>query len=347
MSTKRFRTVILLAACFGLLAFLFLLLWPSEEPTYKGKSARVWFEEYVRTSNRPPRVVWSYRSDGRRLIVQTSFGSYPVPMPLFTNDAQQALWIRSQVIQTRSSPSSPAWVALQTLGSNAVPELVRHLHISRLDRSYALVFTNLPSWFQQKLPNPAERRWYRTKALQTVGRLGESGRPAFPALLKLLKENDKFLRREVISAIRGIHADGQFTAVLLQLGAQQRYAELLTLADETGWEGAELTRLLGKILESPDVKLRRDAIKLLERVGRDAAPVLEQVTAALRDSDREVRLLAAQSLVYVGTNSPQVVAALRAALEDDSVMVQNVARRALANVAPEAVPSADASEPTR
>jgi|ERR1043166_133936 HEAT repeat protein len=337
MKAKRLYVIGFVLAGFALL-LAFARLLHSDEPAYQGKPVSVWFKEYAFASNSPALAVWSYHSDGRRLIVQTSSGIHPILLPIFTNSAQQILWTQLQISQMRSSPPHPAWVALQALGSNAVPHLVRCLHISRLDRAYERVFANLPAFLQLNLPNPAQKKWYRTRALQTIARLGDPARAASPALLELLKQNDPWLRRDVISALRSIHSDRPITAVLLQLGAQQRYAEVTAIAWETGWEGSELTCLFGRMLRSPDPESRRSAMRLLERVGADAAPALEQVTVALKDSDSEVRYLAARSLVYAGTNTPQVITALRASLADENVMVRNVARRALLRFSPDAVP---------
>jgi HEAT repeat protein len=127
------------------------------------------------------------------------------------------------------------------------------------------------------------------------------------------------------------------TAVLLQLGSQRKYADVIDIAENTGWEGEEMVHLLGAILQSPDPTLRRRAMTLLERAGPAAMPELERITAALKDPDREVRYLASRSLESIGTNTPQVIAALRTSRQDDNIMVRNVATRALTNLSPTAV----------
>ena len=285
--------------------------------------------------------------DGRMVLMQIDPAGRLVTLQAPTNPAAQIVWLQQQMSPT--SMRDPAWEALQALGSNAVPCLVRHFRSGVLDRAYERAFTNLPPAIQKKLPDPSQKQWLRVRAIDTLAKLklGESGRAATPPLLELLKQRDPSLRRAVFGALRSLYVDRRtITRVLLKLGSQRKYLDVVEIAGQTGWEGDDMARLLGVILQSPDPALRREAIALLERSGTAAAPALDAIVRALKDSDKEVRYLAARSVEVIGTNSPQVVAALRSALEDENVMVQNVTRRTLTNVAPDALPSANASEPT-
>jgi len=334
MNAKRLCVIGLVLAGFAFLLFVSRFL-RSDEPTYQGKPVSVWFKEYAFASNAVLSTVSGIQG-GRTVIGQITFGSRMIA--LSSSNAPVRIW---------SVTPDPAWTALQALGSNAVPQLVYRLRIGKMDRTYEQVFTNLPSALQRKLPNPAQKKWFRMRALEAIGKLGDPARAASPALLELLRQNDPWLRRDVVFALRSVHTDRRaISGVLLQLGQQRRYGDVADIAWETGWDGSEMTRLLGRILQSKDPALRRNAMRLLERVGRDAAPALEQVTAALKDSDAEVRYLAARSLEYIGTDSPEVIAALRASLRDENVMVQNVARRVLRKLEPDAVQlqQADAAE---
>ena len=340
MKAKRLLVIGLVLAGVG---FVFILarLFASREPVYQGKRVSVWFKEYAFATNLVMPTV-RYPVAGQGIIVQR------MPDGRAAVVSSPSKNLQSQIVWFQSLPpeSAPAWIALQALGSNAVPHLVYRLRSGRMDRIYERGFTNLPSALQRRLPNPARKKWYRAQALRAITGLGDAARDASPALLELLQRPDPSLRREAIRALHSIHTDLHLiTGTLLQLGAQQRYADVTAIAWETGWEGSELSPLLGKILQSPDVALRRNAISLLERVGRDAAPALEQVTAALKDPDGEVRYLAARSLESIGTNSPEVIAALRASLQDENVMVQNVARRVLRKLEPDVVQPDPADAP--
>jgi hypothetical protein len=154
----------------------------------------------------------------------------------------------------------------------------------------------------------------------------------------LLKDRDRALRSAVLEALRGLHVERRaITLVLLQLGEQRRYQDVVEIAAQTGWQGDDMARLLGTILKSPDPALRRQAMALLERAGAEAAPELRAIMLALSDSDAEVRYLAVRSLEAIGNNTPQTISALLAALEDENLMVRNVARRTLLRIAPETV----------
>jgi hypothetical protein len=339
MNARRARQIVFVLVAVCLLASLVLLvifaagLWSADEPTFEGKTVSVWFREYAYASNSALYTA-SGMPGGRTVIFPAGSGKRPVLTSSSTN-LQVRVWYPT---------ADPAWDALESIGSNAVPCLVRHFRSGVVDRAYERAFTNLPVAVQKKLPNPSQKRWLRIRAIDALARLklGESGQVATPYLLELLKQRDPSLRRAVSYALRSLYADRRsITQVLLKLGSQRKYADVVEIASQMGWEGDDMARLLGEILQSPDPALRREAMSLLERSGTAAAPVLDTIVLALRDSDKEVRYLAARSVEAIGTNSPQVVTALRSALEDENVMVQNVTRRTLTNFAPEAV-AADA-----
>ena len=146
------------------------------------------------------------------------------------------------------------------------------------------------------------------------------------------------LRSKAVNALQRLGVDrSSVNEVMLRLGAERRYDEVVNLAFQLGWEGREVARLLGSLLQSSDAQLRIRAITLLERGGREASAAWDQIMAALKDPEEEVRYLAARSLEKIGSDSPQMIAALRASLTDSNVMVSNVTRRILKKIEPEAV----------
>jgi len=346
MNAKHARQIVLVLVGLALLACLVLLvivvrgLWSADEPAYEGKPVSVWFREYAYASNSAFYTA-SGMPIGRTVIFPAGSGKRPVLTSSLSTNLQVRVWYPT---------AGPAWAALEALGSNAVPCLVKHFRSGVLDRAYERAFTNLPSALQKQLPNPVRNRWLRVRAVDTLARLklGESGRAATPYLLELLKQRDPWLRRAVCDALRSLHEDHHsITRVQLQLGSQRKYTDVVEIASQMGWGGEDMAHLLGAILRTSDPALRRDAMRLLEYAGPAAAPALDNIILALKDSDKEVRYLAARSVEAIGANSPQVIPALRAALRDENVMVQNVARRTLTKLAPELVPATDAGEPTR
>lgn len=343
MNAKHARWILYLLVGICVLTSLVLLIflasnwWSADEPAYEGKPVSVWFKEYAYASNAAAMRVQNLGArrmpDGRMVLMQIDAAGRLVTLQAPTNPAAQVLWLQRQMPPTRD----PALDALQALGSNAVPCLVRQFRSGVFDRAYERVFTNLPPAIQKRLPSPFQKQWLRVRAIDALARLklGEAGRAATPYLLELLQQRDASLRRAVCDALRSLYLERRtITPVLRQLGSKRRYADVVEIAGQLGWEGDDIARLLAEILQSPNQTLRREAMALLERSGTDAAPVLDAILRALGDSDREVRYLAARSVETIGTNSPQVVAALRAALKDENVMVQNVTRRALTKLAP-------------
>jgi hypothetical protein len=343
MKAKRLRVIGLLLA--GLVLLLAVIrFWPASGPTYRGKRVGVWFIEYAFATNPAPvsNLVLGKSSSGQNVIFQMEPGGRLVTV----SSASTNLAGQLALLQTLRNPGpDPAWKALQALGSNAVPHLIKRVRLGALDRGYARVFTNLPMVIQGKLPNPAQKRWYQHRALAAIADLGDAARAATPALLELLPQNDRSLQRSVVTTLCRIHADRRsISKVLLQLGAQHRHREVLDIAQETGWEGLEMAQLLGGLLKSPDVMLRRDAITLLEHAGSGAIPAVQQIIAALGDEDNEVRYMAARCLQAINKASPQVVTALSDSLTDTNVMVQNVSRRTLRKIAPGSLPALQDTE---
>jgi len=343
--------VILVGLCLlAVLAFL-VKLGPraTSDAEYRGKPVGLWFKEYAFASNPPAGPIVSANvmrdGSGRVVLVQrTAAGTVTTTSP--TNAAAQIAWLRAQMSGQRLPAPDPAWDALQALGSNAVPFLVSQLRGIPFEQSYTRVFTNLPVLMQKKLPNPQQKRYVRIRALEALSKLGDSAQSATPAVLALLKDSDRSLRFAVLGALRGLHAERRaISQELLRLGAKGRYAEVVEIAAQTGWEGDDMAHLLGKLLKSPDPAVRREAMTLLERSGTAAVPETDGIISALGDSDQEVRYLAVRSLEVIGTNAPQITNALLASLNDSNVMIRTVARRTLLRIAPESVPEGGAATP--
>ena len=235
--------------------------------------------------------------------------------------------------------TDPAWDALRAMGTNAVPYLVGQLRGIPFEPTYTRGFTNLPAVLQKKLPDPGERRYFRVRALEALSGIGDPSGIATPVLLNLLRKRDRALQFSLYQACRKLGVDQRLISqVLLELGAKGRHQDVLEIAENLGWEGDDVAELLGTVLKSPDVALRRRAIVVLERSGPAAAPALDDMLMALRDSDAEVRYLAARALEGLGANTAQIADALRVSLNDSNIMVQTVAQRALLRIADQTTP---------
>ena len=331
MKPKRWHFV--LAAGGGLLlALVALPFLGSNQPSYQGKPVSVWFKAYAYSSNAPPPGLYSFPYSGNARVVRWVGG--------VSNTVPGAVWPVAPRTPATPWPGNPAEDALRALGSNAVPYLVTQLRYGRLDRAYNIAFTNLPAFIQRRLANPGEKQWYQIRAMDALGELGDTARGATPALLELLRQGDPRLRPRVFTTLRRVYADGlAVSGLLLRLGDEKRYAEVLEVAGQTKWQGREVAQLFGEILDSPDRNLHLDAIRLLEAGGERASSALDAVLGALRSQDREVRYLAARTVENICRQvspeaRPKIEAALRPCLSDQHEMVRNVAARTLANLPP-------------
>jgi hypothetical protein len=343
MQVRRLRLLIcgLVGLCIlaGIAALVTLLNDRSEGPVYRGKHVGIWFREYAFSSNATVRTVAvKVRADGRIVLTQIRAGRQ-VDIVMSTNSPGFPALLSAQTAVGWPSTGDPAWNALQAIGTNAVPYLVGQLHGIPFEPTYTRAFTNLPVVLQKKLPHPGERHYLRLKALEVLGRIGDPSGTATPVLLDFLRKRDRLSQPVLYGALRTLGVDRRLISpVVLELGAKGCHEDVLDITESLGWKGDEVTELLGTILKSPDVTLRRRAIVLLERSGKAAAPASDAVRLALNDSDGEVRYLSARTLEAMGASSAEVADALRASLNDSNVMVQTVARRILLRIAAETLP---------
>jgi hypothetical protein len=330
------RWILILVVLVGLVYLATLPFLGSKEPTYQGKTVSVWFKEYAYGSNTATRPIATNLTPPMHAVLAHAKSNGVPPQVLFALSNQYARWASADLYEI--PPRDPALEALQALGSNAVPYLLQYLRVGPLDRTYDRVVTNLPVFVQSRLPSPTQKRWDRNQALEALSRLEDSARSATPVLLELLRKPEPFSRLHVLATLRSIYADAySISDLLLELGKEQHYADVLETARQTKWQGREVAQLFGEILHATNTALHRDAIYLLESSGERAAPALDGILAALRSTDGEVRYLAARTMENIGRKvmpeaQSRVAAALAASLDDEKDTVRNVARRAMAKL---------------
>lgn len=336
MKTKR---LLFAGSAVAILAAITIAVWlrPAAEPTYRGKPLSEWFKAYGGTPGQalptPTPLRWYPFTNPPTWINATNHGKFMV----ISNRLGWFVITNQPVAPTPFSRprEDEAWTAIRTIGSNAVPFLAEKIRPDRWEKLYERNFTNLPPLLQKRLPHPAQRWLMRMRAIDIASRLGPAAHETAPALLKLLYETDPRTLGPVMSALRSVRAERVDVAeVILRLGTEKRFREVLQVGTEMGWKDREVARLLGKILAGPDTLLHRDAIRMLEASGVRALPAAEAIIQALKHPDSEVRYLAARSLEQIAreiapAERPELEAKLRVAALDQSVIVSNVSRRVL------------------
>ncbi len=197
--------------------------------------------------------------------------------------------------------NSNALAQMETLGTNALPELLRLLqtHDSFLRRQTWTHLPRLPTYWRQQIArrySPPQAEATREAAARALGRLGPDASAAIPALTQALRDNQGRVRWEASSALGRIGK----AAVL----------PLITT------------------LEADDARARQAAAAALGQMGPDAADAIPALVGRLADPDQAVRNSAAYTLVTVG--APGVLALL-ATLEEGREPARTVAARALTN----------------
>jgi len=176
----------------------------------------------------------------------------------------------------------------------------------------------------------------RSGAAEALGEIGPAAKPAVPALIEALGDEDS--RVPV------------FAAALVKIGADAVPALVVALKENKRqvrpWAASILARIgpdaraaipaLVEALRDGRKEVRWGAAHALggiDPAARAATPALRE---ALKDQDRDVRAAAASALGKVGPDAEAAVPALIQALKDDDQGVRKAAAKALAKIGPDA-----------
>ncbi|NOS71736.1 MAG: hypothetical protein HOP33_17640 [Verrucomicrobia bacterium] len=212
-------------------------------------------------------------------------------------------WLRKiEVPLPYEQKSEEAWIAVRSIGTNAIPHLLREIRTKD-----GALKTNLIAFFERHSSfgmEPAHDYDRRSRAQAGFAVLGEDASPVVPELEKLL--NDRVLYDSAL-------------AVLPYLGeaGNQVMASVLTDTNRppaVRWQAAVNLMDLGEISNSTNA-----TPEILKRFQRDAAIVVPALVKACRDPDGKVGHAACLSLGMMGAEPEKVEAALNEIMRDSSL----------------------------
>jgi HEAT repeat protein len=182
----------------------------------------------------------------------------------------------------------------------------------------------------------------RSSAAATLGDIGPDAKPAIPALLKNLKDKDKYVRCVSADALAGIGSKEERVLSALKDALNDSVSEVRIDAaealNELDPDNPDALSALIKLLKDKDPETRRDAASVLEQIqSTKINTVVPALLRAIKDPDENVRSKAAQSLGSICEKAMTVVPALVERLEKDkSSHVRIQAAQALQEYGPEA-----------
>jgi HEAT repeat protein len=213
----------------------------------------------------------------------------------------------------------------------------------------------------------------RCVVAQSLGTLGEGARPALPALVEALQEDESLLRQAIGLALKKIDPKGKWLPVALAdcLGPRKwdyqgniRDVQEITrrvdpkvaagLADllkdkelsrrvgaaialgGMGQDAREAKTALVKALKDPEPRVRLHAAFAAWKVAGQDEAAIPVLAALLKAREREIRRQAAAALGQIGPDAQDAVPALIKALQSDDQGLATMALHALNQIGPQA-----------
>ena len=178
----------------------------------------------------------------------------------------------------------------------------------------------------------------RGMAAMALGQIGESARPALPALMQMVSnESSSDAKEEAVEALGRIDKSGEVTVSLLieLLGNSDddflRRASAYALG-EIGESAAAAVPALMAALSDSSYVVSRDALQSLAKIGTAAKAAIPEAVVLLDDSDSLQRAHAAQALGVWGKTADAAVPKLREAVQDPEGSMRVLAAYALIRI---------------
>ncbi len=176
----------------------------------------------------------------------------------------------------------------------------------------------------------------RDPAIESLAAIGKA---AVPGLVKLLEDPDDGRSFRAANALGRLGPNGAAAGDALVRFAKKPHKDWGRL--DRGFRalqgiGAGAVPTLTKALADGDVRVRRQAMWALGRMGAEAKPALAALVRALNDKDRQIQQSAADAIGLMGPDAKGAVRALIAAAGKPNMAVPCI--RALGRIGPDARP---------
>lgn len=163
-------------------------------------------------------------------------------------------------------------------------------------------------------------RWGAVRTLRAIG--SPAARPAVPFLTRLLQDPEVDIRATVVETLRELDPDGQGVPVR---SPRTRHSPPKVLIQTP-------VPALVQSLASPEMPVKLAAMRTLGGMGENARPAVGPLRAALGSSDARVRLVAVESLGDLGPVAREALEDLRKCLRDPDEQVRKAASEAVLSV---------------
>ena len=184
----------------------------------------------------------------------------------------------------------------------------------------------------EKMLRPAKNGDKATNLAGPVLALRRIGKPAVPAVVPLLKNNEAIVRFQAAAVFSGMRP-GDAAEALPQIqealqaerglptGQMFVFEELAAATLNQGGEADKVTSGVIELLKNDDETVRYRGAKLLARLGRKAAPAAPKLTELLDDKFPQVQSAAIEALAAIGPAAKPAVIELAKKLESEEVAV--------------------------
>jgi HEAT repeat protein len=188
----------------------------------------------------------------------------------------------------------------------------------------------------EKLFQPGKPGTKRTFSSGPVSALRKIGKPALPALLPLLKDEQKIVRYQAAIIVGGMGQDSDeakealLAALEIERGLPTAdlivFEELALGAIDLGCDQAKITTQVAKLLGEDDAGVRFRAAFMIARLGRSAAVAVEKLKELLNDVP-QIQIAALEAFAAIGPASKAALPEIIKKIEGDDSSVARAATK--------------------